>query len=96
MIGIISKDILKFVNTKLASQEGLEVKVVTFNDWIQPNTALRNKVIDTNFFEHRPFINNAVKELKINLVRLNLVSLSTLGLFSKSLKSVNEVYHNCQ
>lgn len=50
MTGIISKDILKFVNTKLAPQEGLEVKVVTFNDWIQPNTALRDKVIDANFF----------------------------------------------
>ncbi|MBN3960897.1 MetQ/NlpA family ABC transporter substrate-binding protein [Nostoc sp. NMS8] len=92
--GIISEDILKFVNTKLAPQEGLEVKVVTFNDWIQPNTALRDKVIDANFFQHRPFMNNAVKELKINLVPLNLVSLSTLGLFSKNLKSVNEVPQN--
>ncbi|MHC5857970.1 MetQ/NlpA family ABC transporter substrate-binding protein [Nostoc sp.] len=92
--GIISEDILKFVNTKLAPQEGLEVKVVNFNDWIQPNTALRDKVIDANFFQHRPFMNNAVKELKINLVPLNLVSLSTLGLFSKNLKSVNEVPQN--
>lgn len=41
--GIISEDILKFVNTKLAHQEGLEVKVVTFNNWIQPNTALNGK-----------------------------------------------------
>ncbi|MEH2022757.1 MetQ/NlpA family ABC transporter substrate-binding protein [Nostoc sp.] len=39
-------------------------------------------------------MNNAVKELKINLVPLNLVSLSTLGLFSKNLKSVNEVPQN--
>lgn len=94
LTGIISEDILKFVNTKLAPQEGLEVKVVTFNDWIQRNTALTDKVIDANFFQHRPFMNNALKELKINLVRLNLVSLSTLGLFSKSLKSVNQVSHN--
>ncbi|QMS87432.1 NLPA lipoprotein [Nostoc edaphicum CCNP1411] len=92
--GIISEDILKFVNTKLAPQEGLEVKVVTFNDWIQPNTALKDNLIDANFFQHRPFMNNAVKELKINLVPLNLVSLSTLGLFSKNLKSVNEVPQN--
>ncbi|MEH1998910.1 MAG: MetQ/NlpA family ABC transporter substrate-binding protein [Nostoc sp.] len=94
LTGIISEDILKFVNTKLAPQEGLEVKVVTFNDWIQRNTALTDKIIDANFFQHRPFMNNALKELKINLVRLNLVSLSTLGLFSKSLKSVNEVSDN--
>ncbi|MEI1375338.1 MetQ/NlpA family ABC transporter substrate-binding protein [Nostoc sp. UHCC 0926] len=55
--------------------------------------ALRDKVIDANFFQHRPFMNNAVKELEINLVPLNLVSLSTLGFSSKSLK-VNEVPQN--
>lgn len=92
--GIISEDILKFVNTNLAPKEGLEIKVVTFNDWIQPNTALRDKVIDANFFQHKPFMNNAVKELKIDLVPLNTVTLSTLGLFSKKYKSVNEIPQN--
>ncbi|MEH2275766.1 MAG: MetQ/NlpA family ABC transporter substrate-binding protein [Nostoc sp.] len=37
-----------------------------FNDWIQPNIVLRDKVIDANFFQHRPLMNNALKELKIN------------------------------
>ncbi|MBD2495266.1 MetQ/NlpA family ABC transporter substrate-binding protein [Nostoc sp. FACHB-280] len=92
--GIVSQDILKFVNNNLAAAEGLEIQVVTFNDWIQPNTALRDKVIDANFFQHRPFMNNAVKELKINLVALNTVYLNTLGLFSKNLKSVGEIPQN--
>lgn len=92
--GVVSEEILKFVNAKLAAKEGLEVKVVNFNDWIQPNTALRDKVIDANFFQHRPFMNNAAKELKIDLVPLNTVSLNTLGLFSKKLKSVQEIPQN--
>ncbi|BAZ53584.1 hypothetical protein NIES4103_62640 [Nostoc sp. NIES-4103] len=49
--GIISEDILKFVNTKLAQQKGLKIKVVTFDNWIQPNTALRFQVIDAIFFQ---------------------------------------------
>ncbi|OUL25399.1 NLPA lipoprotein [Nostoc sp. T09] len=92
--GIVSEDILKFINTNLAPQEKLKIEVVKFNDWIQPNTALRDKVIDANFFQHQPFMNNAVKELKINLVPLNTVYLNTLGLFSKNLKSVNEIPQN--
>jgi D-methionine transport system substrate-binding protein len=92
--GIISQDILKFVNNHLATQEGLEIQIVTFNDWIQPNTALRDKVIDANFFQHRPFMNNAVKELNLNLVALNTVYLNTLGLFSKNLKSISEIPQN--
>ncbi|BAZ02513.1 putative lipoprotein [Tolypothrix tenuis PCC 7101] len=92
--GIVSEDILKFVNKNLAPQEKLKIEVVKFNDWIQPNTALRDKVIDANFFQHKPFMNNAVKELKINLVPLNTIYLNTLGLFSKNLKSVNEIPQN--
>ena len=92
--GIVSQDILKFVNNNLAAKEGLEIQVVTFNDWIQPNTALRDQVIDANFFQHKPFMNNAAKELKINLVPLNIVYLNTLGLFSKDFKSINEIPEN--
>ncbi|MBH8566223.1 hypothetical protein I8748_29380 [Nostoc sp. CENA67] len=58
---IISKDILKFVNTKLAQQKELEIKIVTFNGWIQPNTALKFRVIDANFFQLQSFMNNAIK-----------------------------------
>ncbi|QFS49953.1 MetQ/NlpA family ABC transporter substrate-binding protein [Nostoc sphaeroides] len=92
--GILSQDILKFVNNNIAAKEGLDIQVVTFNDWIQPNTALRDKVIDANFFQHRPFMNNASKELNLNLVALNTVYLNTLGLFSKKFKSVSEIPQN--
>jgi D-methionine transport system substrate-binding protein len=92
--GIVSEDILNFVNKNLLSQEKLKIEVVKFNDWIQPNVALKEKFIDANFFQHKPFMNNAIKELKINLVALNTIYLNTLGLFSKKLKSVNEVPQN--
>jgi D-methionine transport system substrate-binding protein len=92
--GIVSEDILKFVNNNLVGQEKLKIEVVKFNDWIQPNTALRDKFIDANFFQHKPFMNNAIKELKINLVALNTIYLNTLGLFSKKFKSVNEIPQN--
>ncbi|MEH2465391.1 MetQ/NlpA family ABC transporter substrate-binding protein [Nostoc sp.] len=92
--GILAQDILKFVNNNIATKEGLEIQVVTFNDWIQPNTALRDKVIDANFFQHRPFMNNASKELNLKLVALNTVYLNTLGLFSNKLKSVSEIPQN--
>ncbi|GAA6623984.1 MetQ/NlpA family ABC transporter substrate-binding protein [Scytonema sp. NUACC26] len=92
--GIVSEDILKFVNNNLARQEKIKIEVVKFNDWIQPNTALRDKFIDANFFQHKPFMNNAIKELKINLLALNTIYLNTLGLFSKKFKSVNEIPQN--
>ncbi len=39
-------------------------------------------------------MNNASKELNLNLVALNTVYLNTLGLFSKNFKSVSEIPQN--
>ncbi|MDZ7955849.1 MetQ/NlpA family ABC transporter substrate-binding protein [Nostoc sp. DedQUE09] len=47
--------------------------------------------MDANFFQHKPFMNNAVKELNLNLVALNTIYLNILGLFSNKLKSVSEI-----
>ncbi|MEH2197528.1 MULTISPECIES: MetQ/NlpA family ABC transporter substrate-binding protein [unclassified Nostoc] len=43
---------MKFVNTQLAPEDKTEVIIITSNDQVRPNIALRDKVIDANFFQH--------------------------------------------
>ncbi|WP_442938247.1 MetQ/NlpA family ABC transporter substrate-binding protein [Nostoc sp.] len=43
---------MKFVNTQLAPEDQIEVIIITSHDQVRPNIALRDKVIDTNFFQH--------------------------------------------
>ena len=40
----------------LAAQQGLEVKLVEFNDWVLPNIAVADGSVDANFFQHEPFL----------------------------------------
>ena len=37
-------------------QQGLEVKLVEFNDWVLPNIAVADGSVDANFFQHEPFL----------------------------------------
>jgi D-methionine transport system substrate-binding protein len=90
----IAEDVLKYVRDNLARQAGLEVQIVNLNDWVLPNTSLRDGAIDANFFEHRVFMEKAAKELNIPLVALNPVFKVSLGLFSKNLKSLDEIPQN--
>src|SRR5215470_10701851 len=52
-------DILQFAAAR-AKEQGLDVKVVEFSDWVTPNEALQSGDIDANLFQHTPFLNNAV------------------------------------
>ncbi|MBD2433449.1 MULTISPECIES: MetQ/NlpA family ABC transporter substrate-binding protein [Fischerella] len=88
---VIFEDILQYVKDNLAANEGLDIQIVKFNDWIQPNTALRDGEIDANYFQHSPFMNNAAKQLNLNLVMLNPGFLTPLGIYSNKFKSLSEV-----
>lgn len=91
---VTSKDVLKYVQGNLAAQQGLDIEIVKFNDWIQPNTALKDGAIDANYFQHRPFMTNAAKELKLDLVMLSPGILTPMGIYSKKYKSLTEVPNN--
>ncbi len=53
-------EILKYVSDNLAASEGLKIEIVEFNDYIQPNTALQDKQLDANYFQHIPYLEEEV------------------------------------
>jgi D-methionine transport system substrate-binding protein len=69
-----------------ARQQGLQVKLVEFNDWIMPNLAVAEGSIDVNFFQHEPFLQLFNKSRGTNLAAIAYGYSTTMGLFSKKLK----------
>ncbi|MDP9862195.1 MULTISPECIES: MetQ/NlpA family ABC transporter substrate-binding protein [Streptosporangium] len=80
--------ILKFVKDKLAAKEGLNLEIVEFTDYVQPNVQLNDGQLDANYFQHRPYLDdfNASKGTKLSLVQP--VHLEPLGLYSKKVTDV--------
>ncbi len=83
-------DIINFVAPML-EKEGVKVKVIEFNDYVQPNLALSEKELDANFFQHKPYLDTFSKEHKLNLAVLTAVHLEPMGVYSKSIKNVADL-----
>ena len=83
-------DIINFVAPTL-EKEGVKVKVIEFNDYVQPNLALSEKELDANFFQHKPYLDTFSKEHKLNLAVLTAVHLEPRGVYSKSIKNVADL-----
>ena len=74
-----------------AKKEGINVKLVEFSDWNTPNITLNHGDIDANYFQHQPFLDNALKETDFKLKALGIGSGTHVGLYSKKYKSIDDV-----
>lgn len=84
-------EILKYIKDNLAAQEGLDLTIVEFTDYVQPNLALNDGQIDANYFQHQPYLDDFAKEHNLDLVSVAIVHIEPLGIYSKKIKSLAEV-----
>lgn len=83
-------ELLNFIKP-LLEKENIKLEVVEFQDYVQPNTALVDKELDANFFQHQPYLDNFNKERNQDLVSAGAVHVEPLALYSKSIKNINEL-----
>jgi len=86
-------DIMNFAAER-ARQQGIDVQVVEFSDWVTPNEALANGDIDTNLFQHVPFLNAAIKGRGYKLAPIAPTYVMPVGLFSNKVTSFDQVPEN--
>lgn len=83
-------DIVNFVTPTLKNQ-GIEVKVVEFSDYVQPNLSLADKELDANFFQHKPYLDEFAESRGLKLESLVAVHIEPMGVYSKSVKKVEDL-----
>lgn len=76
---------------KVAKGEGLDVKIVTFNDYVQPNAALDAGDLDANAFQHQPYLDSQVKQRGYKIVNVGLTYISPIGIYSKKVKAIKDL-----
>jgi D-methionine transport system substrate-binding protein len=80
-------EIINAVKDKLA-KEGVNVELVEFNDYVQPNLALNDKSLDANFFQHKPYLEEFCKSRNLKLVSIGAVHLEPMGVYSNKIKDI--------
>lgn len=76
---------------KLLEKQGINIELVKFGDFNQPNQALEYGEIDLNAFQHYAFLNNEIEEKGYKIEAIGESIIAPLGLYSKTLTSIDEL-----
>ena len=74
-------EILKQVQPVLAEQ-GIDLEIVEFNDYIQPNIALNSGSLDANYFQHQLYLDQFNADNNMNLVSIGAVHYEPMAIFA--------------
>lgn len=83
-------EVMEFVK-ELAAAEGLNLKIIEFNDFVLPNAALAQGDLDVNCYQHQPFLDDQVKSRGYKLVSIGKTLLFPIGLYSRKVEDVREL-----
>jgi D-methionine transport system substrate-binding protein len=76
---------------KIAERDGLKIQIVEFSDYIQPNAALASGDLDANSYQHKPFLDQQVKDRGYKIVSVGYTVNFPIGIYSKKVKSLAEL-----
>ena len=74
-----------------AKEEGIEIEVISFNDYVQPNIALAEGEIDINAFQTVAYFDEFIKERDLDLVPIGTTVLAPMGIYSNKIESLDEL-----
>ncbi len=75
----------------VAAKKGLDIQIVEFSDYVVPNAALDSGDLQANSFQHQPYLDNQVADRKFKLVSVGTTINFPMGIYSKKVKSFDEV-----
>ncbi|HET7657340.1 MAG TPA: MetQ/NlpA family ABC transporter substrate-binding protein, partial [Bacillales bacterium] len=76
---------------KLAKKQNINIKVVTFNDYVQPNIALNNGDLDLNAFQTIIYFDAFRKQHHEDLSAIGTTAIWPMGIYSHKVKSVKDI-----
>jgi len=82
--------ILEFVKPALAEQ-GVELKIRVFTDYVQPNLQVEQGNIDANFFQHQPYLDEFNKSRGTDLISIAKIHIEPFAAYSQKIKDLNEL-----
>lgn len=81
---------------KVAEPMGLNIDVIEFSDYVVPNQALADGDLEANSFQHRPYLENQMKDRGFALVEVGTTITTPMGIYSDQLTSVDNLEDGAQ
>lgn len=84
-------EILEEVVKPALAEQGYDLEIVEFNDYVLPNTALDAGEIDANYFQHVPYLEDFNAENGTDIVSVVPVHFEPFGVYAGTSSSIDEV-----
>ena len=81
---------------QVAARDGLEIRIVEFQDYIQPNAALDAGELDANSYQHLPFLESQIKARGYKISAVGNTVTFPMGFYSKRFKSLADLPHGAR
>lgn len=83
-------EILEFAKP-LLEDKGIDLEIITFNDYVLPNEALDSKELDANYFQHVPYLELQIETHGYDFVNAGGIHIEPIGIYSQEYKSLDEL-----
>lgn len=76
---------------ELAARDGFVLRLVEFTDFIQPNAALASGDLDSNSYQHRPFLEQQIRDRGYKLAAVARTLVFPLGIYAPKYKALSDL-----
>ncbi len=83
-------EILEHVKDQLA-EEGVDLQVTVYSDYVVPNTAVEDGEEDANYFQHVQYLNNFNEENGTHLVEAGKIHYEPFGIYAGTKTSLDDI-----
>jgi len=76
---------------EILAEKGIDLKIVEFTDYVQPNLNVENGELDSNYFQHKPYLDQFNIDHGTNLVSVAAIHYEPFGIYPGKTKSLEEL-----
>lgn len=84
------------VAAEILAEEGYELEIIEYTDYVQPNLVVDSGEVDANYFQHTPYLNTFNAENGTQIVSVALIHYEPFGIYAGKTKSLEELPDGAQ
>lgn len=72
-------------------EEGIELEIEPYQDYVMPNQDLDSGELDANYFQHIPYLETEIAQKGYDFVNAGGIHIEPIGIYSQKYKSLDEL-----
>lgn len=81
---------------KLMAEKGIELEIIEFTDYVQPNKVTDAGDVDANYFQHLPYLENFNEEQGTKLVSAGAIHYEPLGIYPGKTATLEDIQEGAE